>query len=759
MNANDSQYIDLKTRKLHTLLIPILWVCIAVILFCLTIIYLTRAELSLFNNNTTTGCLITLLTDIWIPLAWLLAALGYGITFTQLFLNKIYTNDTDKSEIIKPKLLPLPAVIGIALMLWLDHLTGLLGLLQIYNGVFAWIIIIFGLILLYIFYAKNISLYKILLNAHQSTSILNLILNYAWIPAIAVLTIAALSAPGWLWDSEYSGFDVLEYHLQIPHEWFTQGYISPFNHNVYSYLPSYVESAYYNIAVLYTHFADTFRGDAPIRAAVACQILHALITITTALAIGSLLKQLLTNKNNQHYTDYYNRTKLTATFTTGILISIPWIIITGSMAYNELPTLILFIAALSIIFNAIQHSSDSKPKPFTFISAIITGFLLGIACGAKLTSIGMIVIPTIIILLIYIPKNKLANYFIILSGIALGAAIALAPYLIRNTIYTANPVFPFASSIFGSGHWTTEQITRWSNAHKPDPLQYTSITSKLNALWQQGPMHTQCAALWFLAAISAIPAIINRTTRKITSLLLLLIFLQLIFWLFFTHLQSRFLIPVTVPLTIIIALGLHNLLPGNNTAKSTKNTSYIITAIICIIITSAMGFWTAHLFQKQHMGMPTTRIDNLNIMTGAGLSEQNIKSLAGKSPYVYLNYPMRTSKNNIYLIGESTPFYIFNSIPIIWHTTWDTSPLGVLIRKYPEQPTKWVSELHNKLNIDYLLVNFSELNRLSNKDHWYDPDLTTNNLQKILIPATVQPLYQWPPQPMEPIYILYRIKP
>ncbi|HRQ74168.1 MAG TPA: hypothetical protein PLU35_14175, partial [Phycisphaerales bacterium] len=74
----------------------------------------------------------------------------------------------------------------------------------------------------------------------------------AWLaaPAAAVLAVAACSPPGWLWDSEFGGYDVLSYHLQLPQEWLALGSIRPLQHNVYSYLPGYVEAAYLHLAAM-----------------------------------------------------------------------------------------------------------------------------------------------------------------------------------------------------------------------------------------------------------------------------------------------------------------------------------------------------------------------------------------------------------------------------------------------------------------------------------------------------------------------------
>jgi len=71
------------------------------------------------------------------------------------------------------------------------------------------------------------------------------------IPALALaMLVAACQPPGWLWDSEAGGYDALSYHLQLPQEWRANHALWPNTHNVFSFLPSYVEAAFLHLAAL-----------------------------------------------------------------------------------------------------------------------------------------------------------------------------------------------------------------------------------------------------------------------------------------------------------------------------------------------------------------------------------------------------------------------------------------------------------------------------------------------------------------------------
>ncbi len=138
---------------------------------------------------------------------------------------------------------PCPAVVqiglGVAAMMTLDAALGSLGLLQWGGSIGAWALIAAGFALL-------LPQVRGLARGWPAPPLL------AWTaaPAVAVLLLAACSAPGWLWSSEFGGYDAMSYHLQLPGEWLALGRIAPLDHNVYSYLPGYVEAAYYHLAVL-----------------------------------------------------------------------------------------------------------------------------------------------------------------------------------------------------------------------------------------------------------------------------------------------------------------------------------------------------------------------------------------------------------------------------------------------------------------------------------------------------------------------------
>ncbi len=79
-------------------------------------------------------------------------------------------------------------------------------------------------------------------------------MRWLWLGVIGFGGLALLAGtipPGILWPAEGNGYDVLEYHLGVPREYFEAGCISYLSHNIYSNFPFNVEMLYLLTMVLH----------------------------------------------------------------------------------------------------------------------------------------------------------------------------------------------------------------------------------------------------------------------------------------------------------------------------------------------------------------------------------------------------------------------------------------------------------------------------------------------------------------------------
>ena len=222
---------------------------------------------------------------------------------------------------------------------------------------------------------------------------------------------------------------------------------------------------------------------------------------------------------------------------------------------------------------------------------------------------------------------------------------------------------------------------------------------------------------------------------------------QIVFWLLFTHMQSRFLIPCVIPLMLMVGLPnfamsqcqLERATSHRLRSASARAFPVMVAGVVCVFF---IGL-TFRNYADQHDGAPAAMIDAMPLSTGLGLLPETQEVFAERNPVVFLNLNiLRLRGGSVYLLGDSTPFYL--NPAHLYHTTWDTSPLGRLIVEYPDHPDRWAQQLAEQYDVRYVLINWSELARLIEKDHWYDPNVTLLNVRILRDAGSTRLIRNWP---------------
>lgn len=553
----------------------------------------------------------------------------------------------------------------------------------------------------------------------------------------AVLMVASASPPGWLWASEFAGYDALSYHLQLIAEWLDAGRIEPATHNVYSFLPGSVEAAGAHAAAM-AGAADAREGwPTGLLAgggwkALIPQWIHAWMTLGAAAVMWDFVRG-LGHANSSHLDEADTRrgvVEVAALLAGALVVATPWSVVVGSLAYNEMSVVLLGAAAM-----AAAMLPGLRPAP----RGLLTGVLVGAACGAKPTALFMIGGPVGIALLATVPLRR----WVIAVGVGCVAGVVmLLPWMLRNWDASGNPVFPMLAGVFGSGHWTDEQIARYAGAH----FASEGVIERLRMLlWPigdgaRGLGHTQWALFAPIALVSGVVYLVAarrassedstgsvRSNQRFALVLIGGLAFQLLAWLSVTHLQSRFLIPVLVPGAALFGLAL---------ATTRRRRLAITVGVAAVLVQSAF------LLAVFRDAAPVTRPDGaeasapneyLVLGTPAFTGELSARSLRELRPreradlLARLDWPaaanlLAAPGEVVYLLGEARAFFV--RPPVVYHTTWDASPLGDAIESAPEAgPNAWTRSLREQ-GIGMVVVSEPELARLIGKDGWYDPRVT-----------------------------------
>jgi hypothetical protein len=349
------------------------------------------------------------------------------------------------------------------------------------------------------------------------------------VPFAGIMTAGAMMPPYFLWSpGEPHGYDVVEYHLQVPREWFELGRIVPLHHNVFSFFPFNVELHY----LLAMHL----RGG-PWAGMYLAQFMHgAMIALAVAAACG-----FATNANRTATRTISPILVLIAMSTT------PWLAQLGAIAYDEGGFLLFGTLAIGWAMLALRHPQRRIRR---FARA---GVMAGLACGCKLTALPEVLLAigaaSLVLLFTQSNPDKESPARRLLGPAAFGLAglLVFSPWLIRTCAWSGNPVFPELPSLLGRGHFSEVQIERWHRAHSAQPAQQP-LMARLRAFgtetfasWQFGYL------LLPLACLSIILGWKHADVRFLGALL----FMLAVFWTGFTHLQSRFFI-LAVPIGALL---------------------------------------------------------------------------------------------------------------------------------------------------------------------------------------------------------------
>ncbi|MDA0296410.1 MAG: hypothetical protein O3A19_01715 [Planctomycetota bacterium] len=583
---------------------------------------------------------------IWAPGLWLLAAAGVGSGLACL-LERRHETGSRPAGVLQTWALGVAGMLAIDLLLGLTGSLTETGAIRVLTGLLA----VAGLWSLRRIRPKTVGI------------------GLAAAIPIGTLLLAAASTPGWLWGTEFGGYDALSYHLQLPREWWLAGAIIETPHNAYGYLPNGVEAAFLHVM--------TMIGD-PDAAAVPCQLLVACVTMLAAAATGELAVAMLGRHGASEDRSLVRQLGFVA------LLATPWVIVVGSLAYDEAIVLLLATTAFTVILEegrgGAGSSISASPTSNLRIGAWL-GILLGGAVLAKASSGPLVVIPAFIAAALLIPRRA---WFPIVLTTTMAGVVICGPWLIRNLAWTGNPMFPFGSSIFGSGDWTAEQIGRFAAGHHGDGMiaGLRAIGSEFlfedwNSPSGVDPQRLQWA--WLpLAGLVALSALsVRRKGRGIALAILCSVVAMILIWAFYSHAKARFLLPAAPLLAAAVAI----------IATRMRSDAHVIIRGLTVMLVWLAAGSPAIVYAFERDGLPAVGVDQAAFFDGsleatayeqAGVAGR-VELLGNASPAFILNHRLPETAR-ILLLGRSDPFHFdFTGEPeglprISYQTVWTRGP-------------------------------------------------------------------------------------
>ncbi len=577
----------------------------------------------------------------------------------------------------------------------------------------------------------------------------------------AVLLAAAPAAPGWLWASEFGGYDSLSYHLELPAAWAEAGRATPQLHNVYAFMPNAVEHGFLHVGLL----AGEVRT-----AGTAAHLLHAAMALGAAAATGGLATSVRRRLGGG------DRDAVRAGWVAGVLVlATPWTVVTGSLAYTEMAVLWMLAASMRL-------AADTDDRP-TVREGLAHGLLAGVATAAKLTAGPLAVLPAVAWWLGVRrartrtaadprpgpgagpgagaepreddagagglasdapperPRDAAARgatpgdrdaaaardpggVLRVAAGGALAGLLVLAPWLVAGAAWTGNPVFPFAADVLGRGHWTAEQVAAWRAGHGGG--------SDLGGLAREWLVHGVAGEeppQWGVLPLAGLAGLVllavfgaGSPARRTAGSLAAALGIALLAWGTLTHGESRFLLPTAVPLAV--ALGL---LAGRGPA----------IGLGLAVLVAAQATWPAALLARERDGRAGLGVGAGAVLRGeahaaamaaarAAGDAAALDELRASAPPAWWTRFGLAADARVLMIGEAA---VLHHPPrrIAARTVWDRFALDDWLDEAAEDGGGWVPRAraagftHAYVDL-VMLANWAERG-------WNDADLTWETLQ------------------------------
>ncbi|HWL07773.1 MAG TPA: hypothetical protein VNQ76_05195 [Planctomicrobium sp.] len=372
-------------------------------------------------------------------------------------------------------------------------------------------------------------------------------------------------------------FDVKEYHLGGPKEYFLAGRVQFLPHNVYTSFPFLTEMLLLAGMVL--------RGDWENGALVGQAVLMAFAPIA-ALGVAGVARRVGGEAAGWLAALAY--------------LSIPWTYRISIIAYTE-GALCAYVVLTLLAFLLWRERRGITGSHWNTTGTVLLGMLAGSAVATKYPGMILVVIPFAIAGFVTATRTPGATVRTVVPACLLylaGVLITFGPWMFKNLIETGNPVYPLLYSLFGGVDWNEELQAKWKAGHPPLLLTpgWYDLRGVLFANDWQSPLLFGLAPLAFLQAR-------KRQVVEVAGYALVL----LAGWYLFTHRLDRFWVPMNSVMAVLAGCGLAAILGWNRSStegspsvspkkKSTRHTppgtfdvvTLVKNGVVFVLIASAV---------------------------------------------------------------------------------------------------------------------------------------------------------------------------
>lgn len=519
--------------------------------------------------------------------------------------------------------------------------------------------------------------------------------------------------------------DALTHHLFVPKLWLQHGGIYEIPEIPFSYYPM-------NLDLLYA--IPLFFGN---------DIIPKYIHYCFALATALLLYRHLTQRLGKHYG------LLGAIF----FLSLPIIVKLSITVYVDLGVVFFTTAALLLLLRwAEQH--------FQVHLLIFAGICCGLAAGTKYNGLIGVVVLTLLVPILYqqsVSKEKQSNGKALLWGsiFVIATLTTSSPWLMRNYLWTGNPIYPLHNSLFQKPPATTTDRYADSPLGSADTTQQDTFSGEnafvarkilYNETWWQAlllpvrfflegqddnPQFFDGKLSPFLLLLPLVALAFKPTTeqRRREQRYLFLFALLYFFLTFFQQvLRIRYIVAIVPALVILSMYGLHAFTTFLSTWQTEKNVRQSVLLLLVFCITGPM-LW----YNLQYVSDQFASVQPIKYLTGKVSREEYIATFRPEYQVIQFANTAVPPKTKVLCLFLGNRGYFMDFEPV-FEQPYSTGLFARFLAT-PNQNLTIVTALEQQ-NIKYILMRddltASWLNQLNVTDKRRVAPLFVNASQPLL---------------------------
>ncbi|HVX13444.1 MAG TPA: hypothetical protein VHC22_19830 [Pirellulales bacterium] len=492
-------------------------------------------------------------------------------------------------------------------------------------------------------------------------------------------------------------FDVREYHLQAPKEFFQRGKIEFLRHNVYGNMP--LGSEMFSLLAMVA-CGNWWLG------ALAGKTVIATFGPLTALALFAAGRRFASSG--------------AGTVAAVLYLSIPWIahvsttgLIEGALGFY----LFLSLYAVLLWRECILAAADTGRWWNQRDACLaVAGLCSGGAVSCKYPAMLFVVLP--LMALICASSGKRCWRPVVIYSIALIAACGL--WFAKNWVLTGNPVYPLLYEWLGGATRTADKNDRWGRAHLPHEFGPSALANSLSAVALKSSWLSP-----ILLPLAVVGLAVRRYRRLAIALGGYFVFVIAAWWLF-THRIDRFWVPALPVVALLAGLG------------AVWSVSLVWRRIVLAYVVVGLAISFVYItspefgYSDYFVSLPTTRRDTDRVNPW----------------YLTLNDHVPPG-STVLSVGDAQVFDI--DPPVLYNTAFDDNLVAAIFAdRTPEQMT---AELRRR-NVSHVFVNWSEIHRYRSPGNYGGiPDFITPEWFAGLVDdGLLERPWQHPLRPSQEIY-------